>query len=225
MTTFLEQTIGRGLEVRYFATGDSVELRAGADGYVHFTGYATTYDTWYDVAGGPERGGWREMVVAGAGKRTLKGKPDVRLLVNHDGLPLARTKSKTLQLLEDSSGLISDAPTLDLSNPRVQEVRSAMGRKDVDEMSYAFRATRQEWNADYTERRIIEYALDVEGSDVSIVTYPANKATVATLRSIVTDDRGVKGIDEIRSAGLTSRTFVLSLDLAKAQREQLRRSA
>lgn len=170
-----------------------VELRANTDGTVAFHGYATVYDVWYDVAGGPERGGWREMVAAGAATRTLKAKPDVRLLLNHEGLPLARTRSRTLVLDEDARGLLVSAPSLDLGNPRVQELRSCMDRGDVDEMSFAFRATRSEWNDDYTERIIREFALDVVGSDVSVVTYPANPYTVAQLRSAA-------GIDELRAS-------------------------
>ena len=60
---------------------------------VAFRGYATVYDQWYDVGGGPEVGGWREMIVAGAARRTLNARPDVRLLIDHEGQPIARTRS------------------------------------------------------------------------------------------------------------------------------------
>lgn len=187
-----------------------LELRASEGATtVSFSGYATVYDEWYDVAGGPEMGGWREMVSAGAAKRTLNAKPDVRLLINHDGLPLARTRSGTLMLTEDERGLLVDASALDLSNPQVMQLRSAMDRGDVDEMSFAFRTTRQEWNADYTERIIREFALDVSGSDVSIVTYPANPATVAQLRAAAR-------VDELRSAARP-----MSLAMAKAIATQI----
>jgi uncharacterized protein len=187
----VDAVISRGLEVRYRESRP--EIRSTETGTVEFRGFATSYETWYDVAGGIERGGWEEMVTAGAGRRTLNTRPDVRLLVNHDGIPLARTRSGTLELEEQDAGLYVFAPALDLRNPTVQEVQSAMDRRDLDEMSFAFRATRQEWNADYTQRTIREYALDVDGSDVSIVTYPANKATIAQLRSAAK-------VDEYRSA-------------------------
>ena len=175
-----------------------------------FSGYATVYDEWYDVAGGPDSGGWREMVSAGAAKRTLNAKPDVKLLINHDGLPLARTRSGTLLLTEDERGLIVDAPSLDLSSPLVQTLRSAMERGDVDAMSFAFRMTRQDWNKDFTERIIREFALDVAGSDVSVVTNPTNPATVAQLRAAA-------HIDELRS----SSTRPMSLALARAIATQI----
>jgi phage head maturation protease len=34
---------------------------------------------------------------------------DVRFLINHDGLPLARTASGTMRLKEDTKGLAVDA--------------------------------------------------------------------------------------------------------------------
>lgn len=204
----------RGLEVRYLAgaVAGPMEIREADDGTVEFVGYATVYDVWYDVAGGPPYG-WREMIAAGACTRTLNADPDVRLLVNHDGLPLARTRARTLSLGQDDRGLLTHAPALDLAgNPTVQEVVSGLRRGDVDEMSFAFRATRQEWNDDYTERIIREVALDIDGSDVSIVTYPANKATVAMVRAAAK-------IDELRAAQKG-----MDLATARAVHHQLTRS-
>lgn len=203
MKTDLEVRLNSGLEM---------EMRTVSDTTVAFRGYATVYDTWYEVVGGPERGGWNEMVAAGAGARTLNAKPSVMLLVNHEGLPLARTTSGTMTLEEDKKGLIADAPKLDLRNPKVQEVNSAMSRGDVDEMSFAFRVTRQEWNDDYTERVIREYDLNVRGSDMSIVTWGANPATVGQIRSAA-------HIDELRSQAPVA---VMSLDYMRAIATQIR---
>lgn len=200
MKTQLEQRLNSGLYM---------EIRAKDETTVEFHGYATVYDTWYEVAGGPERGGWNEMVAEGAGARTLNAKPSVMLLLNHEGLPLARTTSGTMTLEEDKRGLIAHAPALDLRNPRVQEVNSAMARHDVDEMSFAFRVTRQEWNDDYTERTIREYDLNVRGSDMSIVTWGANPATVAQIRAAAL-------VDELRTA-----LPVMSLDRLLAIRAQI----
>lgn len=179
------------LELRLY-NGLDLTMRAAGDDTIEFHGYATVYDHPYEVAGGPERGGWVETITAGAASRTLNAKPDVRLLLNHDGLPIARTGSGTMKLTEDKRGLIVDAPALDLRNPKVQEVRSGMDRGDVDEMSFAFRVTRQEWNDDYTERTIREFDLNIRGSDMSIVTWGANPATVAQLRHAAQ-------IDELRA--------------------------
>ncbi len=168
---------GRTVEARRFA---APEVRTGDDGGVSVSGYATVYEYPYDVAGGVERGGWSEVIAAGACTKSVLERDDVRLLVNHDGLPLARTAARTLTLTSDEVGLRCDA-TLDGSSPMVASVLSAMGRGDLDEMSFAFRVIRQEWDADYLERRITEVQL----FDVSLVTYPANPATVAQVRDDV----------------------------------------
>jgi HK97 family phage prohead protease len=153
------------------------ELRVGNDGSPTVEGYATTYEQGYDVAGGPPFG-WTETIARGAADLSLRNRDDVRLLVNHDGITLARTRSNTLHLESDDTGLYVRA-TLDGKNPTVASLVSAMRRGDMDEMSFAFKATRQEWNADYTERRIEEVKL----YDVSVVTYPANAATIAQVRT------------------------------------------
>lgn len=158
--------------------GYKIEARANADGTYHVSGYATTWDTWYDVAGGAPYG-WSESIAKGAATKSLAERDDVRFLLNHEGMPLARTKSGTMTLTADDMGLFVDAPNLDLRNPSAAELQSCLDRGDVDQMSFAFMATLQEWNEDYTQRRILEVRL----FDVSAVTYPANEATIIGLRS------------------------------------------
>ena len=164
-------------EERFVAT---VELRRDDDGKVTVEGYAATTEVPYDVAGGAPYG-WVETIAKGAFRKALKERDDVRFLVNHDGMALARTKSGTMRLVEDNIGLRVVAE-LDPVNPTVASLVSAIERGDMDQMSFAFRAERQEWNADYTERRIVEVRL----LDVSAVTYPANEATHIMVR----DDEG-----------------------------------
>lgn len=154
-----------------------VEIRMDDSGAPILDGYATVYDFRYDVGGGPEDGGFGETIARGAAAKSAQ-EADVRLLVNHSGLPLARTKSGTMQLESDDVGLRVRAE-LDPSNPVVAELRSAMARGDLDEMSFGFRVLRDQWSSDYNERTINEVKL----YDVSLVTYPANPATVAQMRS------------------------------------------
>jgi phage head maturation protease len=45
----------------------------------------------------------------------------------------------------------------------------------VDEMSFAFRVTRQMWSPDYDQRDILE--VDLHRGDVSVVNFGANPAT------------------------------------------------
>lgn len=160
------------------ARGYLIETREVGDGVFHVQGYAATWDTFYDVAGGAPYG-WSETIARGAVDKSLAEKDDVRFLLNHEGVPLARTKSGTMALRADDIGLMVDVPNLDLSNPKAAELRSALERGDVDEMSWAFMVTRQEWNKDYTERRISEARM----FDVSAVSFPANPATIIGLRN------------------------------------------
>lgn len=155
------------------------ELRATSDttGY-HLEGYAALIEAPYQVE--DWLGEYTEVIRAGAFKRTLDHGADVRLLINHDGIPLARTKSGTLDLSEDNVGLLSRA-TLDPASPTVASLKSAMDRGDADQMSFMFRVVRQEWSPDFTQRDILEVQL----FDVSVVTFPANEGTTVSLRSAV----------------------------------------
>lgn len=161
-----------------------VELREQADGTVTFSGYASVYDRGYSVF--DQFGEYTETIAPGAFDRTLSEAPDVVLVVNHEGLPLARTKSGTLQLSADSVGLRVEAQ-LDRSDPDVQALLPKFRRGDVDEMSFAFRVNGQEWSEDYSQRTITEISLS--RGDVSIVTFGANPHTLAMVRAALQNDQ------------------------------------
>src|ERR1022692_465434 len=136
-------------EVRRFIAGD-IEIRETTDGTIRYTGYASVTGRGYEV------GDFEETIARGAFKRTLSESPDVVLTINHgDGgqLPLARTKSGTLTLTEDTRGLRVDAD-LNSRDPDVQALMPKLERHDVDEMSLAFRVTDQTWSEDYSQRAI-----------------------------------------------------------------------
>lgn len=154
----------------------NVELRASDTGdSLTFSGYAAVFDVPYEV--NDAMGTYSETIRSGAFTQTLRQKADVRLLINHEGLPLARTSSGTMTLSEDSVGLRCEAE-LNPADPDVSSIRYKMARGDLNEMSHAFQAVRQEWNEDYSERSVIESKL----FDVSVVTYPASPTTSAALR-------------------------------------------
>ena len=150
------------LEVRKAGSGNKI------------VGYASVFDTSY------EAGGFREQIKRGAFRTTLAGKPDVVLLINHEGLPLARTRSGTLTLSEDSKGLRVEAQ-LEPGDPDVRALLPKLRRGDLTEMSFAFRATDDWWNEDRSARVI--RAADIHRGDVSIVTHGANTVTSVSLRS------------------------------------------
>ena len=139
-------------------------------------GYAATFNQEYDL------GPFRERIDPGAFTRTLSMNPDVRLLIDHEGQPLARTKSGTLTLAPDTQGLQVRA-MLDPSDPDVQRLLPKMRRGDLDQMSFAFRvpAGGDTWENDYTLRTLRE--VNLSGGDVSVVTYPANPQTSVSVRA------------------------------------------
>jgi HK97 family phage prohead protease len=120
-------------------------------------------------------------VKRGAFQKTIKDGADVRLLIDHEGVPLARTKSGTLELEEDARGLKVTAD-LDPNNPDAARVISAMRRGDISQMSFAFRTIKDAWSDDRSVRELREVQL----FDVSVVTFPAYEATVAELRNAQT---------------------------------------
>jgi HK97 family phage prohead protease len=192
-----------------------VELRMEGDTPV-LDGYALVYEYRYDVAGGPEAGGFTEVISRGAAAKSAK-EADVRLLVNHDGVPLARSRGGegTLGLESDDIGLKVRAE-LDPSNPTVQELRSAMNRGDIDQMSFAFKVPKGEGRQTFDGKTGLRTIREVQLFDVSVVTYPASNATVARLRSDETPDTE-EATDKVVATGR-------SLDVARAQFDQIRRS-
>jgi HK97 family phage prohead protease len=176
-----ERAAVRGVE-RRSTPFCGVELREKPDGTgkssLHFEGYACVTETGYEME--DWAGAFTEIVRAGAFTTTLQQNADVPFKINHEGLTLARTKSGTMRLAEDSTGLHVDAD-LDPGSPHVKGLRSAMDRGDVDEMSFAFWVTRSEWSPDWMQRDIIE--VNLNKGDVSVVNYGANPNTAgASLR-------------------------------------------
>jgi len=148
------------------------ELRDTPSGGVGLRGYAAMFD---QVSYG-------EVIRKGAFTKTLAEADDVRLLVNHDGVPLARTKSGTMTLSVDERGLVVDVAELDLSNPTAQELVSAMRRGDIDQMSFAFTPDLN-GRATVNGEDVVEQ-LAVRLWDVSVVTYPWYDTTTAQLKDV-----------------------------------------
>lgn len=144
-------------------------------GRLHFTGRAVVYGQLSE-----DMGGWRERIMPGAATRTLAADPDVRFLINHDAnLAMARTASGTLRLAEgaDGGGVDVDADMADVSYAR--DLAVLLERGDVSQMSFAFWITADGWDGSTHE----VYSFDLDGGDVSAVTYPAFPQTSAELRS------------------------------------------
>lgn len=188
----------RGRHVRLPA-----EIRADDDG-VTVEGYAAVFDEETDIGGF-----FVERIERGAFKDAI-GRDDVVFLINHQGLPLARTRSGTLELSEDDHGL-KIRTVLDAGDPDVARIVGKMQRGDLDKMSFAFWAERQEWDetGDVPVRTIKEARLH----DVSIVTTPAYEGTEIGLRSLEAAQK------ELRQQNFSAARTRLRMKRDLAQRE------
>jgi hypothetical protein len=159
----------------------NIEMRSKPDGTggtsFEYSGYASVFDAPFDMwdqNGEP----FTEYVAPGAFRRALANPNlDVPFLIGHNdaGIPLGRTKSGTMQLSEDSHGLLVHVPAMDGRREEVRALASAVERGDMDEMSLAFICNRQQWDRDYEKRGILE--ADPHRGDVCAVTHGANAAT------------------------------------------------
>jgi len=153
---------------------NNLEVRAENEGNT-LVGYAAIFDSPSEPLP------FVEYVKHGAFSKTLNDGADVRLLIDHEGVPLARSKSGTLALEEDDRGLRVQAD-LDPENPDAARIISAMKRGDLNQMSFAFKTIKDKWSDDGKIRELREVQL----YDVSLVTFPAYEETVAELRKALT---------------------------------------
>jgi len=150
------------------------ELRADGDAAKPvMRGNANTYGEylldWWGV---------REVLRPGAMTKTLAEKADVRALLNHNpDKVLGRTAAGTLAITDTDDGLYSEIyPDLEIGH--AADTWRMIGRGDITQMSYAFRAVKERWTFfDDDEDPALRELLEIELFDVSPVTYPANPAT------------------------------------------------
>jgi HK97 family phage prohead protease len=159
------------IERRTYTVKD-VQARSAEDGTMRLAGYAAVFNE----SSVPLP--FKESIAPGAFRKTLSEVPDVRLLINHEGLPLARSKNGTLTLTEDDRGLYFEAELADTTEAR--DIYKLVERGDVDQMSFAFRVIRQKWSEDRSRRILTEVSL--ADGDVSVVTYPAYPTTTVEAR-------------------------------------------
>ena len=162
-------------EVRTFNVSD-IEVR-NDDGKNVVVGYGAVFNSESN-----DLGGFVEYIADGAFDGRLED--DVRFLINHDGLPLARTTNNTLRLSVDERGLKyeADMPDTTLANDLMTLLRNGT----ISQSSFAFTVEEDSWeNVEGRNIRTINKVSRLY--DVSSVTYPAyNEAGSFALRSLET---------------------------------------
>ena len=159
-------------------TFDSLEVEERADDQAPLiVGHAAVFNQL-----SVDLGGYRERIRRGAFAKTIL-EQDVRALFNHDAnFVLGRNKSKTLEMREDETGLLIriSPPKTQLINDMVLE---PIRRRDISQMSFMFRALRQEWMDDSVTQERIRELVEVRLYDVSVVTFPGYEGTDVAVRS------------------------------------------
>ena len=103
--------------------GSPFEVRAVSDGLVRVQGYAAVFDVATNIGDM-----FMEVIAPGAFRSALDRGDDVEFLINHGGLPIARSTAGNLRLTEDARGLYMEAD-LDPNDPDVARILPKMQRK------------------------------------------------------------------------------------------------
>ena len=156
--------------------GDDVELRtaevrAAGDDSLVIEGYAANFEQRTDL------GYFKEEIARGAFDDVLDD--DVRLLLNHEGAPMARTTNGTLELSIDENGLKYRAALADTQDGR--DLYKLIKRGDISQSSFAFTIGEQEFSEDRSVRRVLKVARLL---DVSPVSFPAYASTSVAARQM-----------------------------------------
>ncbi len=152
--------------------GYEIELRTKGR---RLEGYAALYGVETRI------GGMREVITAGAFKASLSQRSDILALVDHDAARvLARTRSGSLRLSEDTRGLAFD---LDLPDTQAgRDVLALAERGDLGGMSFGFKAVDEANENGLRELRAVELY------EISVVSaWPAYGGTVVNARSLAAD--------------------------------------
>jgi HK97 family phage prohead protease/HK97 family phage major capsid protein len=155
----LRNAYGENVETR------TMELRATDDGdLMILEGFAANFEQETDL------GYFKEKIARGAFEGRLKD--DVRYLLNHKGVPMARTNNGTLELEVREEGLYTRAVLNDTQQSK--DVYKAVKRGDITSMSFAFTIDEDEIDVEQNLRTVTKVK---KLYDVSAVTYPAYPQT------------------------------------------------
>ncbi len=154
---------------------DNLEFRMDGD-VKKVIGYGAVFNSLSN-----DLGGFKEIISRDAFDGTLED--DIRFMVNHDGLPLARTINNTLRLSVDEKGLRYEAimPDTTLSNDLMELLKNGT----ISQSSFAFIVEDDSWEQkDGVNIRTINKISKL--FEISAVTFPAysEASSSVALRSL-----------------------------------------
>jgi len=150
----IRKAYGDHVEVR------TAEVRAGESDDLVIEGYAAVFDQVANI------GPFREVIDRGAFDGHLND--DVRLLLNHEGAPMARTVNNTLTLTTDEHGLHYRAVLVDTQQSR--DMHAMIKRGDISQSSFAFTIEHEERQSDGV-RRVMQVGSILDVSPVTVAAY------------------------------------------------------
>jgi HK97 family phage prohead protease len=191
-----------GRELRHFPVA-GLEVREKADtNEITITGRPIVYNEPYLVR--DALGEFEERMLPGCASEILSRGVDCRLLLNHEGLAMARTTARTLQLLDTPEALTFKA-TLDARQQIANDFAIAVERGDMDQMSVGMIVGRDVWGeAGGRETRDVHGLDDL--LDVSGVTYPCSPSTTLEIAKRMALEMPVESRARIRQLEVALRS-------------------
>ena len=161
-----------GREYRSIEMANFTAREPGEDGSMVVEGYATTFDSPYELWDG-----FNECI----DRRALDGADmsDVVFLFDHAGMVLARQRNNTLAVMCDDHGLFVRADLSGCQGGR--DLYEGIKNGLVDRMSWSFRVAEDGWDYD-PDTRTSTVRKVAKVYDVSAVTSPANDQTEISAR-------------------------------------------
>ena len=163
-------------ECRALVDGLKLEVRSGeSSGETVARGYAAVFNS--DTSIGDY---WIERFAIGAFAKWLRENDVVALHSHERSRVVGRMSAGTLTVREDDKGLAFENTLPDTTDGR--DLGVLIGRGDIKGMSFAFRATKEEWDetTDPPTRTILEAKL----FEITYTAFPAYPSTEVGLRSL-----------------------------------------
>jgi len=203
-------------EQRNYSMND-VEIRAATDEGASNTivGYAVKYNQQSEVMRDYWGDEFVEEFAVGAFDESLTTRSQ-KCLWNHDtNIVLGSVKSNTLDIRSDDIGLRVE--NILPNNNWGNDARESINRKDVDGMSFLFRASEDKWStvnidgADIYKRTVMKAEL----FEVSPTTFPAYPSTEVNMRSFEERQKDVvvNKNSELDESELRKRKLLLLLEV------------
>lgn len=164
----IQRAVDTKLETREEVKGDrGLKTISG-----YFVKFNSETQLWDDV--------YEEISPEAFSTDTLQG--DVRALINHDTtLVLGRTRSNTLKLSTDATGLYGTI-VINENDTDAMNLYERVKRGDVSQCSFGFRILKEDMQEDKISGTVKFIIKSVELYEVSVCTFPAYESTEVEAR-------------------------------------------